>query len=427
MNFNLEAIKKMSLFKKIVFGAVAGILVLFAFSIGIVSCAEKNKVTVGFYDLPSSEIAIFKTACSKVKYNNKSLKLKFVELDKENLLSDELKNNPKIDLLISFDGLSISSLKTKRNAYLENSLSENKTISGELISSIRTAGILSKSGKIKKLPLLLDNLEFTIDRSVMSETNTKTISNWANIETFCEKSKEVVSNPIIFAGNDELFMLDFVGAICEAVSGKENYSKAVKLISETFATASKKNTPVNYISLSKELCEKKGPLAHSIAFLNKFYSSEYFSRDCFAFSENTVHLTMDANQAAVAVQYLSSHRKAKLETLKRYSSSYIISNFSAEERRFTSPLICAVPLSKNKKAKILARDLISADTQVFLSNATGLAPVLAGCEAPDIEADDVRYWVAATNTPLNGLSRDAFLSKKAARELEKMIVGYIVK
>lgn len=427
MKLNFEAIKKMSLMKKIVFGAAAGILVLFAFSMGIVSCAEKNKVTIGFYDLPPSEIAIFKTACSKVQYNNKPIKIKFIELNNENLLSDELKSNSKIDLLLSFDGLSVSSLKVKRNALIENSLSENKTISGEIISSIRTAGILTKSGKIKKLPLLLDNLEFTIDRIVMNETNTKTISNWQNIETFCDKSKEVVSNPLVFAGKDELFMIDFIGAICEAVSGQENYLKAVKLISDNISNAARKNIPVNYISLAKELCEKKGPLAHSISFLNRFYTSDFFSRDCLSFSEKTVHLTMDSNQAAVVAQYLSSHRKANLETLKRYSSSYIISNYSAENRRFTSPLICAVPLSKNKKAKVIAANLISKNTQEFLSNATGLAPVLAGCEAPDIEADDVRYWVAATNTPFNGLSRDAFLSKKDARELEKVIVGYILK
>ena len=60
-----------------------------------------------------------------------------------------------------------------------------------------------------------------------------------------------------------------------------------------------------------------------------------------------------------------------------------------------------------------------------MSRATGLAPVFAQCRTPDRQADDVRYWVAATNAPLAGLSREVALSKKQKDELAQDLAAKI--
>ncbi|MDE7140993.1 MAG: hypothetical protein K2O09_09630, partial [Treponemataceae bacterium] len=90
-------------------------------------------------------------------------------------------------------------------------------------------------------------------------------------------------------------------------------------------------------------------------------------------------------------------------------------------RRISPPFL----FRKQKKALALARQLMTADTQENLSHMTGLAPVLAQCPTPDQQADDARYWVAATNAPLAGLSREAALSDAQWQELSAVLARII--
>ena len=65
--------------------------------------------------------------------------------------------------------------------------------------------------------------------------------------------------------------------------------------------------------------------------------------------------------------------------------------------------------------------MISKEGQEKLCAQTGFAPVLAQCKTVDRQADDARYWVAATNPPLQGLSRDITLTAEQKEDLSKSI------
>ena len=43
--------------------------------------------------------------------------------------------------------------------------------------------------------------------------------------------------------------------------------------------------------------------------------------------------------------------------------------------------------------------------------------ILANCRTPDQQANDARFWIAATNAPLAGLGHEAELSKEDLAKL----------
>ena len=80
---------------------------------------------------------------------------------------------------------------------------------------------------------------------------------------------------------------------------------------------------------------------------------------------------------------------------------------------------------KSKDAETLVSHLVQKEYQEDLSRASGLAPVLAQCRTPDKQADDARYWIAATTAPLAGLSSEVYLSKEQKTKLSAEIAAKI--
>ena len=114
---------------------------------------------------------------------------------------------------------------------------------------------------------------------------------------------------------------------------------------------------------------------------------------------------------------LSVHRTYDINAVSRFSTIYVPSKNEASLRHFTATTTYAVPLTPNQNVEFIVEQLVETETQSTLSQTTGLAPVLANCRTPDQQADDARYWIAATNAPLAGLSHEADLSESELNRL----------
>jgi hypothetical protein len=144
--------------------------------------------------------------------------------------------------------------------------------------------------------------------------------------------------------------------------------------------------------------------------------------DILAFMENA--------QCAAVIMPLSFHRTIPVRFLDKYPESICFpSQIRASERGLTAPVLYAIPLAKNKKKQSAAHDLSSLLetplTQGKLSSRSGLAPALGRAETPDIQADDVRFWVASTNAPLANLSNAAFAGKTSLAAFASSLREYI--
>jgi hypothetical protein len=95
------------------------------------------------------------------------------------------------------------------------------------------------------------------------------------------------------------------------------------------------------------------------------------------------------------------------------------------QRSFSAPMICAISFGKKKSPRSIVASLLTDEAQSSLCIASGLSPVNARAPAPDMEADDIRYWVASSDVPNAGLDKDAFLTPAERRAFADQIVNFV--
>ena len=120
---------------------------------------------------------------------------------------------------------------------------------------------------------------------------------------------------------------------------------------------------------------------------------------------------MNNNLCSASIMTLSEHRTFDRNIISQYSSTFLPATEKDINRAFSSPVIMAVSLSKDKVARNAIEKLAN-ELQTSLSMKTGLAPVQANANVPDIQADDLRYWIAASSAPLPALSDALFTTKQ---------------
>ena len=123
--------------------------------------------------------------------------------------------------------------------------------------------------------------------------------------------------------------------------------------------------------------------------------------------------------------------EAAFDAVKKYDTTFFPAGH--RNRMLIAPIVYGVPLSSKERINTILNGILchltSYDSQTFLAKEAGLAPVHANAPTPDIQGNDVRYWVAATNRPLAALADAAFETdaelNKAAETFRTMILEYV--
>ncbi len=119
------------------------------------------------------------------------------------------------------------------------------------------------------------------------------------------------------------------------------------------------------------------------------------------------------------------HRTLEDYALSGFSSIYVPSKRTPDQRAFTATTTYAVPLAADEKTNLLVEKLITPEVQESLCRVTGLAPVLSNSRVPDKQSDDARYWIASTTKPLAGLGHEAELTSEQLKKLSAAILSYL--
>ncbi len=388
----------------VMIGIVAALL---AVSGSLFAVKKFRKPLVAFYRIPEQNIPFIKSMLE-----NQAV---FKEYDNSVSLFSQLQEGRKPDILLTTSG---QPLKTAESLAPKNT-SVPTALLGDITTSIRTATSKSQGGDFKSLPLLSSHFEIDVNVRKMRRTNIKNINTWDDIARFIRESKEKNNDMgLVFAGKDGSVMLDLVSAMAEALSGKPAYDAAIKIIQDTIAEYGEKEKALNMDDIAARLGQSpNAPLYDALQFLRTWVQERLIAADSFNMDKQTVGAFMQNNLASVVIMSLADHRSINHDAIEPFVSVYFPSELSADRRHFIAPVFYAVPFSKNAKGMALIAKLISPESQESLSYATGLAPVLARCRTPDKQADDARYWIAATNEPLPGLSRETTLSDEQLQSL----------
>lgn len=409
---NKKSTKSPKINKKIVISAAAVLLAAFAVSL-IPLLNRKN--TIAIYGLGEPQTEAIKSQLLEIS-EEKKLGLDVLILSNEKSISSQLNLSPKTLAVITTSGYAMESAVKKANKKAGVSFD----LTSEMTSSMRNSAILNENKKVAAIPLLSDNLEIDIDTQAFRTSGMEAIATWNDITTFGRIQKRRIDFPLAFAGSDGQFFLDLLGGFAEAFDGQTSYNKAAEILR---GAAGKK---FDAVEIAKNLADNPdSPLITSIRFLKNWYKNGILNANTFSLSKKDIDAFVANSLAYGIFMTLSDHRNTE-NKISNYSSIYFPSDKSASSRTFTSSTIYAVSLKKSKSVEKLISDLVSADGQEKLSRATGFAPVLSHCRTPDKQADDVRYWIAATNPPNAGLGHEAYFTKEHFRQLGKELAARVI-
>ncbi len=395
--------------KNIITAAAAFALVL-ALTVSALICLKKP--VIAFYGLDDSTVTAIKSAVDEW---NKTSRVKYAwkKLDAAKTISENLAAGRRPELLITVSGAPVKNAVKKA---AKNTGLSAQTLS-DLTTTIRSTALTDENTKaVQALPLLSSHFEIDIDTQAFKRSKTGALNSWKDFEAFLKYEKKFTDSPLVFGGKNPELFLDLLGALTEAFDSAEEYSKAVSLINSSNLTG------WNEITLASELCDDyTSPLYSSVTFLADWLKKGYINKESFNLTDFDANEFLKAKLASASFMTLEQHRRADGKTIERFSSVYFPSDKNSSKRNFTAKVIYAVPLRKNKAVSKAAEWMISTQGQENLSRATGLAPVLAKCRTPDHQSDDARFWVAATETPLAGLSREVDLTLSQKKDLAKAI------
>lgn len=393
-------------FKSIILLISAFLLILFAALILLVSISSKKPVAA-FYGISERNqkqiVSVLQT--THTRKNKNSLPFEIVTLDSSISLERALKKSKKADLLFIESGLNkdyAEKLSEKKSGGISVSLLNGMT------SSIKQL-VEEKKQKIYSVPLLIDNYELDVNLEKFYSSNIKQLNVLSDLEKLAKVTKSSTPSPIVFAGADDERLINFFGALIEAVSGSETLNSVKIKISNKIAEG--KVSQNDFYDLLTGLTGSKGELNDTFKILKNWQNQGLLPKNITSITTKDITAFLQADLSTAAFMTLSDHREIERDIISNYSSVYYPAIQQNVPRSFTSPVIFAVPLSKDKVSQKAVYKL-SDELQTKLSAATGLAPVQANCPVPDVQADNVRYWVAASGTPVTPLAQSLFVSKQ---------------
>lgn len=393
-------------FKSIILLISAFLLILFAALILLVSISSKKPVAA-FYGISERNqkqiVSVLQT--THTRKNKNSLPFEIVTLDSSISLERALKKSKKADLLFIEGGLNknyAEKLSEKKSGGISVSLLNGMT------SSIKQL-VEEKKQKIYSVPLLIDNYELDVNLEKFYASNIKQLNVLSDLEKLAKVTKSSTPSPIVFAGADDERLINFFGALIEAVSGSETLNSARTKISNKIAEG--KVSQNDFYDLLTGLTGSKGELNDTFKILKNWQNQGLLPKNITSITTKDISAFLQADLSTAAFMTLSDHREIERDIISNYSSVYYPAVQQNVPRSFTSPVIFAVPLSKDKVSQKAVYKL-SDELQTKLSAATGLAPVQANCPVPDVQADNVRYWVAASGTPVTPFAQSLFVSKQ---------------
>lgn len=402
--------------KKIVFLSV--ILVLLA---TLIFLLIPKKTLIAFYGLNGKEINAIQSTI--LNLNSKQIKTKKFRFkvfdDKKDLLSQVKESKPS--LVFSVAGSQVKNLcESKKSRFvLDSVLSDNFD---KLTSSMRGM-ILTKTKKdtifVDAIPVLSSHYEVAINMNYYRQLGIKSISTWNDIEKFAERSKKNFNAGIFVDFGTPSSALDFFGAVTESLSSKTAYDQIVSTVN-SYA----KDGNFNSENIVQELLQN-GTISKTVKMLKSWDEKNLFADGTFNATFTSIENFLKSDLVSVSFMTLNTHRTIERKTIEQFTSIYVPSMILASNRSFTSPTIFALPQKNSKQINLLLKELLNSENQGYLSVRTGLAPVLSQCKTADKQADDARFWVASTQSPVAGLSRDLFLTEDEKSDLAKSLIAQI--
>lgn len=373
-----------------------------------------NSINLGFYNISEAQKEAFTQILMDI-CDQKSFPVNFYSLDPNQDFDSQIKDK-KLNLILAPAGYAVNKIVSST----PEDVQIPAAVTTGFFSTMRQT-VIENNGKLKAVPLIFDNMEIDFETSAFKMSRLEQIASWEELEKFAELQKRDMDYPVCFAGAEPAFLIDLLGALGEALEGYEAYKKAAQILEEA-VQAKKTDIPFDAAATANKIfMDPDAPLPYSMYYLKQLIKKGYVLPSSKELVHKDINSYIKQRITRTFFTTLSVHRTYETKDVSRFTSVFIPSSSKSTQRHFTAPATYAVPLTVNKNVGEVIEQLVSESVQEKLSQLTGLAPVHSKCRTPDRQADDARYWIAATNPPVAGLSREAELTDADLANLAKEI------
>ena len=349
---------------------------------------------------------------------------------------DELKKCDLVFAQLDYDFIDFCKTSSKLK---KDSLEFIRGMSSNIVNTVPI-----KDKRLCYVPVLYDFYQIDVDYNAFKKFSdsqkTKTIDYWRDLAEFLSFETHERNVPLVFAGQDKKNLLALTGMLAEALyepeptSGSPNPAdkapKKYQDFSDELYEAFKKDfyeqNAHNYENLRAimdQACAPQGILYNAINEFASLMNTSKTSSNVFKFSQQEMNFYLENSLSSTALLRLSDHRTIDRSAINHFSSIYCPSAQDRSIRKFAAPCICVTSLKNNRQTRKMI-SLVSNSSQTELSTKTGLCPVQKNCAVADRQADDVRYWIAASDGPMIPLYA-AVPSKAAADFCADFIIDKI--
>lgn len=376
---------------KIIFASVIAAILLSVLFFVIYSIRSKY-VNIGFYQIPDE----VQTALEEKIKEIPELKISFHKFNSEKSLTKKAAKNYSI--IFTYNSRTAINLKPHEI--------ESATLD-YLPTKIRYS--TSTQNKNYGLPVLLDHFGLSLYRTYQNELALNPPQTLSDLRTYLTDVKQKADFPLVVIGADDTELFGFVSSYAQSFYSVEDYYKLCSDLNKAQSTFS--DLPESLTIVLDEL--------------NKLKKDYLLYPNWISITQLDAENLLKNHQVGTLASFLSTQRKLPYVYIK-YFDTVIFPQNDTNVFGVIAPAITACKLKNGKTSDTILRHLVKRDSQTDLSTKTMLAPAASLGESRDSQADDARFWSAASPAgPLPSLKEACFLSQSRAHDYAQKIREYL--
>lgn len=408
---------KQNTLNKVLYLSIGIILLFLALLFSIIAFIQR-KDTIYFYDINKSSQKVIEKIILETP-TVKKRRIKFEVLDSSVPLSSliESKKLHKASLIFANNNYDVLDVVNNPTDFYKKMNVQNLSV--EFLDGMpqsivehtknMTLNSTSEGDFVKFLPILYDFYQVDVHFPLFQKSNVKNINIWEDLVNSAANSTKNCSSPVLININNQIEYINTLGMIAEALSSPTEYEVMTKNLYAAY-----KNGSEALQTELENLLTSDSALKKAVDAVNYLISKKFISSTAITFSDDDIQFYVDNQLSLFYFTKLSKHRQIERTIINNYKSIYCPGATTTSTRKFSAPEIGVFCVKEKKYTKDVLLNLVRT-RQTELCTESGLAPVQKNCIVPDLQADDVRYWLAASNGPTLPLA--AALPTTEAKEI----------
>ena len=402
---------------KVLYLSIGIILLFLALLFSIIAFIQKKDI-VYFYDINKSSQKVIEKIILETP-TVKKRRIKFEVLDSSVPLSSliESKKLHKASLIFANNNYDVLDVVNNPTDFYKKMNVQNLSV--EFLDGMpqsivehtknMTLNSTSEGDFVKFLPILYDFYQVDVHFPLFQKSNVKNINIWEDLVNSAANSTKNCPSPVLININNQIEYINILGMISEALSSPTEYEVMTKNLYSAYKNGSEAlQTELGNLLTSDSALKK------AVDAVNYLISKKFISSTAITFSDDDIQFYVDNQLSLFYFTKLSKHRQIERTIINNYKSIYCPGATTTSTRKFSAPEIGVFCVKEKKYTKDVLLNLVRT-RQTELCTESGLAPVQKNCIVPDLQADDVRYWLAASNGPTLPLA--AALPTTEAKEI----------